>query len=60
MPDFIKFDVSSNLFNINPSINTKTGIYKINVMLTDSMQASNTYSFNVEVMSDENYYYSKT
>ncbi len=55
MPDFIKFDISSYLFNINPSISTKTGIYKINVMLIDSMQASKTYSFNVEVMIDEDY-----
>ncbi len=43
LPEFIKFDIGSSILTFNPAINTKPGIYKVSIILKDSMEASWTY-----------------
>lgn len=40
------------MISINPAINENTGVYQIKVKLTDSMTAERTYSFKIEVKSE--------
>lgn len=49
----MRFYESKNMISIEPALNEKTGAYKINVLLTDSMGAERTYTFKVEVISEE-------
>lgn len=47
------YEETTRIFEIQPPVNYKAGQYKIAALLTDSLGASRTYSFNIEVITEE-------
>lgn len=48
------------MFYIEPAMNEKIAAYTINLIISDSMGASGTYSFKIEVIRDEAEYAEST
>lgn len=55
LPQFVLYNAQDHLLEINPSINEKLGSYEIKIKLVDSLEASRTYSLNIEVIKNQDY-----
>ncbi len=53
LPSFITFDKTSQMYTISPVSSDKAEKYTIQIDLTDSMGASKSYTFDVNVIDSE-------